>query len=398
MNDVIAPTNWSYPTNIWFGSGRIRDVADACAEVGMSRPLIVADPFLASLPVMTETIERLKDRGFAAELFSGLQGNPDSRHLSDGIAAYRAGNHDGVIAMGGGSALDVGKTVAFMIAQTRPVWDFEDLADYWRRANADGIAPIIAVPTTAGTGSEVGRATVISNAETHEKKIIFHPRMLPSLVIADPELTVGLPPEMTAATGMDALSHNLEAFFAPGYHPMADGIAIEGVRLVHDNLTIATKDGANITARAHLMSAAAMGGTSFQKGLGAIHSLSHPIGSLYGTHHGLTNAVVMPYVLEFNRSAIGEKSALLSRYLGLELSGGQDGVDALLDWVLTLRAELNIPHTLAELNVKPGDFARIAELALIDPTAGTNPIPLTAPAMERVLIAAYTGDVAGVRP
>lgn len=392
MSKPPLTNTWHYPTKIWFGPGRIADLAAGCAEIGISRPLIVSDPFFSALPAMTKLRADLTAAGIESEVFDQLQGNPTSRNLDDGIVAYRAGNHDSVIAIGGGSALDVGKTVAFMIAQSRPVWDFEDIGDYWRRANAEGIAPIIAIPTTSGTGSEVGRATVITNDETHEKKIIFHPQMLPQLVIADPALTIGLPPLLTAGTGMDALAHNLEAYFAPGYHPMADAIAIEGMRLVKDWLPVAFAEGSNVEARAHVMAAASMGATAFQKGLGAIHSLAHPMGSVYGFHHGLTNAVLMPYVLDFNRDAIGAKADHLALCLGLA-EAGKSGVDQLLKWVLELRATLKIPETIAELGAKPEDFRKIAEMSVNDPTAGTNPIPLTVEGSLQMLQAAYAGSL-----
>lgn len=388
-----ARANWSYPTTIWFGAGRIADLADACAEAGMSRPLIVADPFLSGQPVMERAIAQLRERRLKPAVFDRLQGNPTSKNLDDGIAAFRSGGHDGVIAIGGGSALDVGKTVAFMAAQKRPVWDFEDIGDYWRRADAKAIAPIVAIPTTAGTGSEVGRATVITNEATHEKKIIFHPEMMPRVVIADPELTIGLPPALTAGTGMDALAHNLEAYFSPVLHPMADAIAVEGTRLLRGYLVGAYRQGSDIEARANVMIAAMMGAVSFQKGLGAIHSLSHPIGAIYGFHHGLTNAVLMPYVLQSNRPAISGKARHLARCIGLECDGDglPDGFDALLQWVLQIRSELGIPHTLEELGVRREDFGKIAEMAVRDPTAGTNPVPLTVPSLLGILEAAYGG-------
>ena len=389
MTDALR-ANWNYPTTVWFGPGRIADLPAACAEVPMRRPLIVTDPLFSGLQVMADIRAALTEAGIASGIFDKLQGNPTSRNLDDGIAAYRAGNHDGVIALGGGSALDVGKTIAFMVAQTRPVWDFEDIGSLWRAANAEGIAPIIAVPTTSGTGSEVGRATVITNDATHEKKIIFHPRMMPRIVIADPALTLGLPPAMTAGTGMDALAHNLEALCAPMYHPMADAIAIEGIRLLKLWLPVAVADGSHLGARAQVMTAASMGGTSFQKGLGAIHSLSHPIGSIYGCHHGMTNAVLMPYVLDWNRQVIGEKMDHLARCLDLP-SPGRDGTARVIDWLLDLRRDIGVPHTLAEFGIRPEDFPRIAAAAVKDPTAGSNPRPFNERDMHAVLLAAHQG-------
>eukprot|EP01037_Dinobryon_pediforme_P013174 gene13174-13279_t len=324
------------------------------------------------MPMIAEAMTALKNAGLNAGLFSKVKSNPVESNVYDGLEIMRADKHDGVIAFGGGSALDVGKVIAFMAGQTRPMWDFEDVGDWWTRANPDGIAPIVAVPTTAGTGSEVGRAGVITQEATHTKKVIFHPAMMPKITICDPALIVALPAKLTAGTGMDALAHCLEAYCAPGYHPMADGIAVEGIRLVKKSLARAVKDGANMDARSDMMSAAAMGATAFQKGLGAIHSLSHPVGALYDTHHGLTNAVFMPYVLAFNRVAIEERICRLAAYIGLEGS-----FDAFQSWILALRSEIGIAHTLAELNIPTDRIDEIAAMAIADPTAGGNPIELT---------------------
>jgi alcohol dehydrogenase class IV len=323
-------------------------------------------------------------------VFSEVKPNPVESNLTAGIAVFKKGKHDGVIAFGGGSALDLGKLIAFQAGQKRPVWDFEDIGDWWTRADADAIAPIVAVPTTAGTGSEVGRAAVITNEATHTKKVIFHPRMLPAIVIADPELTVGMPPFITAGTGMDALAHCLEAYCAPGYHPMADGVAVEGIRLVLENLPVAYANGKDIAARANMMAAAAMGATAFQKGLGAIHSLSHPIGALYDTHHGMTNAVFMPYVLAFNRDAVEERIVRLAAYCGIK--GGYDGF---FKAVLKLRKELKVPHALpgliADFSVDSKRKGLIADMAIVDPTAGGNPVKLTRKAALGLLNAAIEG-------
>lgn len=389
---AASAANWNYPTRIWFGPGRIEHLAAACAEIRVTRPLIVSDPYFSSLPVMTDIRARLLAAGIESGLFDRLQGNPTSRNLEDGVAAFREGRHDSVIAIGGGSALDVGKTVAFMVAQSRPVWDFEDIGTLWRAANTEGIAPVIAVPTTSGTGSEVGRATVISNEATLEKKIIFHPMMLPQLVIADPALTLDLPAVLTAGTGMDALAHNLEALCAPSYHPMADAIAVEGLRLLKLWLPVAVAEGQNIEARSQVMTAASMGGTSFQKGLGAIHSLSHPIGSIYGFHHGMTNAVLMPYVVAANRAAIAEKMEHLARCLSLPASDG-DGTDRVLTWLQELRTAIRVPHTLAQFGISREDFPRIVEAALKDPTAPTNPVALSHEFLVGILEAAWEGHL-----
>lgn len=364
--------NWSYPTAIRFGAGRIAELPDACKAAGIEKPLLVTDKALASLPITTEALAILDAAELGRGVFSEVDPNPNERNLAAGIEAYRAGGHDGVIAFGGGSALDLGKLVAFMAGQTRPVWDFEDIGDWWTRADAAAIAPIIAVPTTAGTGSEVGRAGVLTNSQTHVKKIIFHPKVLPAIVICDPALTIGMPKAITAGTGMDAFAHCLEAFSSPHFHPMSQGIALEGLRLVNQYLPRAYADGTDIEARGQMMAAAAMGAVAFQKGLGAIHSLSHPIGAHYGKHHGTTNAVVMPMVLAFNRPAIKDRIVMAAAYLGIE--GGFDGF---CQRVLDLRAELGIPATLTALGVPKENLDALAQEALDDPSTGGNPVPLT---------------------
>ncbi len=371
--------NWSYPTSIRFGAGRIAEIADACRAAGMSKPLLVTDRGLAGLPITQATLDLLDAGGLGRALFAEVDPNPNENNLEAGLAAYRDGGHDGVVAFGGGSGLDLGKIVAFMCGQSRPVWDFEDIGDWWTRADADAIAPIVAVPTTAGTGSEVGRAGVVSNSETHEKKIIFHPKILPSIVICDPELTVGMPPNITAGTGMDAFAHCLEAYCSPIYHPLSQGIAVEGMRLVKEYLPRAYADGGDLEARAHMMSAAAMGATAFQKGLGAIHALSHPVGAFYNTHHGTTNAVVMAPVLRFNRAAIEARIERLAAYLGI--AGGFDGFH---DFVVALNASLGIPKNLTELGVKDPDMDWLVESALKDPSVGGNPTPMDADNTRRL--------------
>ena len=363
--------NWSYPTAVRFGAGRIAELADACAVAGIKRPLLVTDRGLATLPITAQTLDRMEAAGLGRGLFAEVDANPSDTNLAAGVAAYKAGDHDGVIAFGGGSGLDLGKCVAFMVGQTRPVWDFEDIGDWWTRADADAIAPIVAVPTTAGTGSEVGRASVITNSESHVKKVIFHPKILPAVTICDPELTVGMPAKITAGTGMDALAHCLEAYSSPFYHPMSQGIALEGMRLVNENLLRAFHDGTNIEARSHMMSAAAMGAVAFQKGLGGIHALSHPIGAHYGTHHGTTNAMFMPTVLWFNRPAIEDRIAAAAAYLGIA-----NGFDGFIARVEELNAELGIPKNLTELGVTDPDLDTLIPEAIADPTAGGNPIKL----------------------
>jgi alcohol dehydrogenase class IV len=378
--------NWNYPTAVRFGAGRVAELPEAARAAGMARPLVVTDPVLAKLPMLGQAMDLLAQAGIPAKLFADIRPNPVEANIVAGVAAYKAGGHDGVIAFGGGSGLDAGKLIAFMHGQTRPVWDFEDVGDWWTRADASAIAPVVAVPTTAGTGSEVGRAAVITNVATRTKKIIFHPRMMPKVTICDPELTVGMPPIITAGTGMDAFSHCLEAYCGPFYHPLADGIAVEGIRLVKANLARAVKDGRNLDARANMMAAAAMGATAFQKALGAIHALSHPVGALHDTHHGLTNGVLMPYVLKFNRAAIEGKIERLALYVGLPPS-----FDAFLDWVLMLREEIGVPPTLADLNVTGAHASEIARMAPDDPTAGGNPVPLDAAGARRIFDAAMMG-------
>jgi alcohol dehydrogenase class IV len=380
--------NWNYPTTVWAGPGRIAELADACARTGIRRPLLVTDRGLAAAPMIQRAAAALG----GAATFAEVQGNPTSGHVEQGLAHYRAGGHDGVVAFGGGAALDTGKVIAFMSGQSRPLWDFEDVGDWWTRALPSGIAPVVAVPTTAGTGSEVGRAGVILNVATHQKKIIFHPLMMPRLVILDAELTVGLPPAITAATGMDAFVHCFEAFCAPGFHPLADGIALEGMRLIATYLPRACANGRDIEARGQMLAAASMGATAFQKGLGAVHAIAHPVGSWYDTHHGLTNAVILPYVMTFNRAAIADKCEVIARALNLPAPG----FAALFAWVLALRRTLGIPHTLAEIGVRLDQPAVIGEEAAKDPSAGGNPLPLDARVLERIFRAAVNGELAEV--
>ena len=383
---ALPNANWNYPTAIRFGAGRVAELPEVCRTLGIQRPLLVTDPSLAEMPMVKSALASLP----SASLFSSVHSNPIGADVESGVAAFREGRHDGVIAFGGGSALDAGKVVAFMAGQTRPIWDFEDVGDWWTRADAAGIAPIVAIPTTAGTGSEVGRAGVILDEDAHIKKIIFHPKMLPSVVILDPELTLGLPPHITAATGMDALSHCLEAYCAPGFHPMADGIAAEGMKLIRHWLPRAVSDGSDLEARGHMLVAASMGATAFQKGLGGMHALAHPIGALHGSHHGLTNAVLMPYLLAFNRTAIEERIASLAAYIGLP-DGSFDGF---LAWIAELRESLGIPHTLRDLGVPADRADLIARMAEADPSAGGNPLPFDAAAARQVFDAAMEGRLA----
>jgi len=380
--------NWNYPTTIWAGPGRIAELPAACALAGMQRPLLVTDEGLINAPMINSALAAVKN----SALFGAVRGNPALSHVEAGLRAYRTGGHDGVIAFGGGSALDAGKVVAFMSGQTRPLWDFEDIGDWWTRANPAGIAPVVAVPTTAGTGSEVGRAGVILNEETHQKKIIFHPQMMPRVVIADAELTVGLPRGVTAATGIDAFVHCFEAFCAPGFHPLADGVALEGMRLIHQFLPRACANGNDIEARAQMLAAATMGATAFQKGLGGVHAIAHPVGSWFNTHHGLTNAVILPYVMNYNRDAIADKADVIARVLDLPARG----FSGFLARVMEMRRELGIPHSLAEIGVSADKAAIIGREAAIDPSAGGNPIPVDAATLEHIFRAAVDGRLEAV--
>ena len=367
-------SNWNYPTTVWFGQGRVKDLHIACKNLSITKPLFVTDQDLAKTDLVKKIISDSNLKSLSINVFSNIKGNPVGSNVDEGVKAFKKGNHDGVIAFGGGSGLDVGKAVAFMSAQTRSIWDFEDVADNWTKANSDEIAPIIAVPTTAGTGSETGRASLITNEKNQTKKIIFHPKILPSIVILDPCLTVDLPPKITATTGMDALAHNLEAYCASGYHPMADGIALEGMNLIKKWLLIAVNEGKNLEARSAMLVAATMGSTAFQKGLGAIHSLSHPVNSVYNIHHGLSNAIFMPYVLTFNKKEIEKKIIKLSEYLGLE----EKSFQCFLNWILDLRKELKIPHKLSDVaDVKPSEIDKLSLMALEDPSTSGNPKKLT---------------------
>ncbi|HLJ38415.1 MAG TPA: iron-containing alcohol dehydrogenase [Steroidobacteraceae bacterium] len=382
---AILKANWNYPTTVWAGPGRIAELPGACAALAIRRPLLVTDEGLREAPMVRRALALVP----GGALFARVRGNPVGANIEDGLKAYRAGGHDGVIAFGGGSALDAGKVIAFMSGQTRPMWDFEDIGDWWTRADPKGIAPVIAVPTTAGTGSEVGRAGVVVNEETHQKKIIFHPQMMPRVVISDPELTVGLPPAITAATGMDAFVHCFEAYCAPGFHPLADGIALEGMRLIQAYLPRACEQGTDIEARSRMLAAASMGATAFQKGLGGVHAIAHPVGANFNTHHGLTNAVLLPYVIAYNRPAIGAQLEVIARTLDLE----GEPFAAVFDWVLGFRKRLNIPHTLAEMGVPDSAADLIGREAALDPSASGNPQPADAAAYRRIFRAAVKGDL-----
>ena len=382
-------SNWNYPTTVWVGNNRIIEINSACRSLKIQKPLFVTDKDLAGLDFVKNVIKIIEKEYKNLNIFSNFSGNPNGKDVDEGVKEFKKKNCDGVIAFGGGSGLDVGKAIAFMSGQTRPIWDFEDIGDYWKRANNDNIAPIIAVPTTAGTGSETGRASAIINNETKVKKIIFHPKFLPSIVILDPVLTLDLSPRLTAATGMDALAHNLEAFCAPGFHPMADGIAIEGIRLTKKSLMTAVKDGKNLEARSDMLAAASMGSTAFQKGLGAIHSLSHPVNAQYNLHHGLSNAIFMPYVLTYNKKFIEKRIVSICDFLGLKKD-----FKCFLDWILELRKELNIPHALSEVIIEDKfDLETLSKMALEDPSTATNPRLLNLEDMKKLYDHSMKGDL-----
>lgn len=381
--------NWNYPTSVRVGAGRISELAEACEQLGMQAPLLVTDPGLAALPMIHEALRQCRDAGLKAEIFSSIKGNPTGQNVTDGVLVYRVGHHDGVIAFGGGSALDAAKAIALMAGQDRPLWDFEDVGDNYLRVNVAGMAPVVAVPTTAGTGSEVGRASVITDDEAHVKRIIFHARMLPALVILDPELTTGLPPGITAATGMDALSHNLEAYCSPLFHPMAEGIALEGMRLVKEYLPRATAQGTDLEARLKMLVASSMGATAFQRGLGGMHALAHPLGALYDAHHGTLNAILMPYVLQANRSSIEPQMERLGRYLNLP----RQDFTGVLDWVLELRSEVGIAHNLAEIGIDDRQIERVGQMAVADAASGTNPIQFDAAQYSAIFTRALNGQL-----
>ena len=388
----LANTNWNYPTTIWFGNGRINEISQACKKLGIKNPLFVTDEGLVKLDIVENTIKILKKDGLNFTVYSDVQGNPTEKNVVDGVAHYKKNKHDGVIAFGGGSAIDAAKTIAFMSGQTRSLWDFEDVGDNWSYADLAGIAPIIAVPTTAGTGSEVGRASVILDEKLHTKKIIFHPKMLPAIVISDPELTLGLPPHITAWTGVDAMVHAIEAYCAPGYHPMAEGIAIEAIRIIAKYLPIAVKDGKNLEARGQMLVAASMGATAFQKGLGSVHSVAHQLGAIYNKQHGLLNAIILPYALKQNKAAIEDRMMYLSKVLGLE----KQGTDAIIDYIIGLRKELNIPHTLKEIGINVDKAEEIGEMAYKDPSTPSNAKPVNAKDLEQLFRAAVSGELKGL--
>ncbi|ARP84245.1 alcohol dehydrogenase [Bordetella genomosp. 8] len=383
----LPHVNWNYPTAIKVGPGRIAELPELCAGLGMRRPLIVTDPGIAALPMLERVLAACGDAGLACAVFHDIKGNPTEANVSAGVRAFRGGGHDGVVAFGGGSALDAGKAIALMAGQDRPLWDFEDEGDNYRRVRVEGMAPVVAVPTTAGTGSEVGRVAVITDEQARLKRLIFHPRIMPAAVILDAALTTGLPAKVTAATGMDALSHCLEAYCSPMYHPMAAGIALEGMRLIHHHLPRVVADGEDLAARHHMLVASCMGATAFQRGLGAMHALAHPLGALYDAHHGLLNAILMPYVVQANAQAIRAPLAALARYLALPAASAE-GVQA---WILSLRERIGIPHTLSAIGLDDSEAERVGRMAAADPSAATNPVPLDAGQYAALFRAAVAG-------
>jgi alcohol dehydrogenase len=385
---AIPNRNINYPTAVRYGAGRIRELGEFCKANGIARPLVVTDKGLAAMPMVADIMADLKKAGLKAALFSDVRPNPVEENVLAGCRAFREGRHDGVVALGGGSGLDTGKMIALMHSQNLSIFELEDIGDWWTRADASVIAPIIAVPTTAGTGSEVGRAGVITHPITHEKKIIFHPAIMPKVALLDPELTVGLPPKLTAATGMDALAHNLEAYCAPFYHPWSAGVALEGMRLIKENLAKAVKKPKDLDARGNMLVASAMGATAFQRGLGAIHAISHPFGGLYDAHHGLLNGIVMPYVVKANRRKIEKDIERAAAYLGIK--GGFNGF---LKWILALRKEVGIPHALKDIGIDTKRLDEVAAMAIKDPSAGGNPIQFTEKQYKALAKKCVTGDL-----
>ena len=375
--------NWNYPTNVWFGVDRSKEIQKACDTLGIKNPLIVTDPGLLQTSIIDEINSGLSSN---TQIYSDVQGNPTGSNVTNGVKVFLEGNHDGVIAIGGGSGMDAGKGIAFLAHQSRPLWDFEDIGDWWTRADSSVIKPIIAIPTTAGTGSEVGRAAVFLNEENHKKKIIFHPKMLPQIAILDPSLTLNLPKSITAGTGMDALAHCIEAYSSPFYHPMAEGTALEGLRLVKENIQEVYHNGNNVEARSHMLVASMMGAAAFQKGLGAIHSVTHPVNSLYKTHHGTTNGTVMPFVLNYNRSTIEEKFTRLANFLNIK-----NGFEGIVDWIIELKKEMEIPETLKDMGVNEGDEIKLAPLAQEDPSTGANPLEMTVERFQELILNCISG-------
>ena len=375
--------NWNYPTNVWFGVDRSKEIQKACDTLGIKTPLIVTDPGLLQTSIIDEINNSLSSN---TQIYSDVQGNPTGSNVTNGVKVFLEGDHDGVIAIGGGSGMDAGKGIAFLAHQSRPLWDFEDIGDWWTRADSSVIKPIIAIPTTAGTGSEVGRAAVFLNEENHKKKIIFHPKMLPQIAILDPSLTLNLPKSITAGTGMDALAHCIEAYSSPFYHPMAEGTALEGLRLVKENIQEVYHNGNNVEARSHMLVASMMGAAAFQKGLGAIHSVTHPVNSLYKTHHGTTNGTVMPFVLNYNRSTIEEKFTRLANFLDIK-----NGFEGIVDWIIELKKEMEIPETLKDMGVNEGDEIKLAPLAQEDPSTGANPLEMTVERFQELILNCIAG-------
>ena len=375
--------NWNYPTNVWFGVDRSKEIQEACDTLGIKNPLIVTDPGLLQTSIIDEINSGLSSN---TQIYSDVQGNPTGSNVTNGVKVFLEGNHDGVIAIGGGSGMDAGKGIAFLAHQSRPLWDFEDIGDWWTRADSSVIKPIIAIPTTAGTGSEVGRAAVFLNEENYKKKIIFHPKMLPQIAILDPSLTLNLPKSITAGTGMDALAHCIEAYSSPFYHPMAEGTALEGLRLVKENIQEVYHNGNNVEARSHMLVASMMGAAAFQKGLGAIHSVTHPVNSLYKTHHGTTNGTVMPFVLNYNRSTIEEKFTRLANFLDIK-----NGFEGIVDWIIELKKEMEIPETLKDMGVNEGDEIKLAPLAQEDPSTGANPLEMTVERFQELILNCIAG-------
>lgn len=380
-------SNWHYPTSIRVGAGRVRELPDACRASGIRRPLLITDRDLGGLPMIQQALDDCRRELGQCGLFDQVKGNPTGGNVAAGLQAYREGGHDGVIAFGGGSALDAAKAVALMTGQSRPLWDFEDIGDNHLRADPDGIAPLVAVPTTAGTGSEVGRAAVITDEQARVKRTLLHIRMMPRVAILDARLTLGLPAQLTAATGMDALTHCMEAWCSPAWHPMAEAVSVKGLQMIQEHLPRVVRDGQDLEAREQMLVASSLGAAAFQRGLGGVHAIAQSLGALYDHHHGLLNAILLPYVLLANQPAVQRQMDDLAHYLRLPKSG----FSGVMDWLLALREDSGIPHSLAALGIDEHDAELVGRMAYADGCSHTNPIRHDAEVYTRIFCHALRG-------
>jgi alcohol dehydrogenase class IV len=373
-------SRFSFPTTIHFGPGARRLVDDHLKQHGIARPLIVTDRGLATLPILADFRSLLA--GLAVEVYAGVHGNPTKGQVDGGAAAFKAHRADCVIGFGGGAALDVAKAVALMAVHEGDVleyaWDHPNV-----RPIVNALPHFIALPTTSGTGSEVGRSSVISHDETHVKKFVFSPALLAKAVFADPELTLALPPAVTAATGLDALTHNVESYLSPAYHPLCDGIALEGARIAARALATAVREPGDLPARSDMMMSSLMGAVAFQKDLGAVHSCAHALGTVADMHHGLANGIMIDHVMRFNADAAGAKMAELARVCGAGVSAAD-----FVSWLGKLKAEVGIPATLAARGVTAAHIPALVEVAVKDTCHQTNPKPCTAEDFRRIFAAA----------